>query len=224
MKRIITFTLIALLLVSCDFIADRYKNVPDPEVYFPDGQELKMATAIYEDKPRAIRSLIEEGIDLNHISKGGMTYLYYAMLNKNYEVMELLLKHGADPNIHSEFYTNPAYHKIGYGDDNGACLSYCGRRAYDIKYMKLLVKYGANVNDTTYISPLALSIDDELQGKEKVAFLVQHGANINLRVAGATVISSEANMILSLMWLHLYNNIMMRALILTVRMARWRRR
>ena len=103
-------------------MADRYKVVPDPDVYFPDGQELKMATAIYEDKPRAIRSLIEEGIDLNHISKGGMTYLYYAMLNKNYEVMELLLKHGADPNIHSEFYTNPAYHKIGYGDDNGACF------------------------------------------------------------------------------------------------------
>lgn len=176
-------------------MADRYKVVPDPDVYFPDGQELKMATAIYEDKPRAIRSLIEEGIDLNHISKGGMTYLYYAMLNKNYEVMELLLKHGADPNIHSKFYTSPAYPTIGYGDDNGICLAYCGRRAYDIKYMKLLVKYGANVNDTTYyISPLAYSIDDELQGKEKVAFLVQHGANINLRVAGATVISSEANM------------------------------
>ena len=177
-------------------MAKRYKVVPDPDVYFPDGQELKMATAIYEDKPRAIRSLIEEGIDLNHISKGGMTYLYYAMLNKNYDVMELLLKHGADPNIHSKFYTNPAYPKKGYGDDKhiGACLAYCGRRAYDIKYMKLLVKYGANVNDTTYISPLTGSIDDELQGKEKVAFLVQHGANINLRVAGATVISSEANL------------------------------
>ena len=177
-------------------MAKRYKVVPDPDVYFSDGQELKMATAIYEDKPRAIRSLIEEGIDLNHISKGGMTYLYYAMLNKNYEVMELLLKHGADPNIHSKFYTNPSYPKKGYGDDKhiGACLAYCGRRAYDIKYMKLLVKYGANVNDTTYISPLAGSIDDELQGKEKVAFLVQHGANINLRVAGATVISSEANL------------------------------
>ena len=100
------------------------------------------------------------------------------------------------PNIHSKFYTNPAYPNKGYGVDVhiGACLAYCGRRAYDIKYMKLLVKYGANVNDTTYISPLASSIDDELQGKEKVAFLVQHGANINLRVAGATVISSEANL------------------------------
>ena len=80
-------------------MAKRYKVVPDPDVYFSDGQELKMATAIYEDKPRAIRSLIEEGIDLNHISKGGMTYLYYAMLNHNYDVMELLLKHGTDPNI-----------------------------------------------------------------------------------------------------------------------------
>ena len=47
MKRLITFALIALLLVSCDFMAKRYKVVPDPDVYFPDGQELKMATAIY---------------------------------------------------------------------------------------------------------------------------------------------------------------------------------
>ncbi|WP_315024396.1 hypothetical protein [Alloprevotella tannerae] len=48
-------------------MAKRYKVVPDPDVYFPDGQELKMATAIYEDKPRAIRSLIEEGISVKAV-------------------------------------------------------------------------------------------------------------------------------------------------------------
>ena len=119
-------------------MAKRYKVVSDPDVYFPDGQELKMATAIYEDKPRAIRSLIEEGIDLNHISKGGMTYLYYAMLNKNYDVMELLLKHGADPNIHSKFYTNPAYPKKGYGDDKhiGACLAYLSTAKQNVLFLK----------------------------------------------------------------------------------------
>ena len=175
-------------------MAKRYKVVPDPEVYFPDGQELKMATAIYEDKPRAIRSLIEEGIDLNHISKGGMTYLYYAMLNKNYDVMELLLKHGADPNIHSKFYTNPAYPKKGYGDDKhiGACLAYCGRRAYDIKYMKLLVKYGANVNDTTSMNPIWATLRDKRQGREKIKYLVEQGLNLNYSQTGTPAICGQA--------------------------------
>ncbi|WP_315510180.1 ankyrin repeat domain-containing protein [Alloprevotella tannerae] len=175
-------------------MAKRYKVVPDPEVYFPDGQELKMATAIYEDKPRAIRSLIEEGIDLNHVSKGGMTYLYYAMLNKNYDVMELLLKHGADPNIHSKFYTNPAYPKKGYGDDKhiGACLAYCGRRAYDIKYMKLLVKYGANVNDTTSMNPIWATLRDKRQGREKIKYLVEQGLNLNYSQTGTPAICGQA--------------------------------
>ena len=95
MKKLVALALISLCLSSCNLIFNRYKHsAPEPEVYFPDGLELQMATAIYEDKPRVIRKLIKEGIDLNHVSKGGMTYLYYALLNHNYDVMELLLKHG----------------------------------------------------------------------------------------------------------------------------------
>ena len=195
MKKLVALALISLCLSSCNLIFNRYKHsAPKPEVYFPDGLELQMATAIYNDKPRAIQKLIKEGIDLNHVSKGGMTYLYYALLNHNYDVMELLLKHGADPNVHSEFYTNPEYHKKGYSDDKtyALCLQYSGYDDYDIKYMKLLIKYGANVNDTTSMNPIWATLRDKRQGREKIKYLVEQGLNLNNSQTGTPAICGQA--------------------------------
>ncbi|WP_454891335.1 ankyrin repeat domain-containing protein, partial [Alloprevotella tannerae] len=134
------------------------------------------------------------GIDLNHVSKGGMTYLYYAMLNHNYDVMELLLKHGADPNIRSVFYTKPNLHKRGYSDDKtyALCLQYSGYDDYDIKYMKLLIKYGANVNDTTSMNPIWATLRDKRQGREKIKYLVEQGLNLNNSQTGTPAICGQA--------------------------------
>ena len=66
-----------------------------------------MATAIYDGDLHSIQSMIDNGFDLNRIGRGGMTYLYYAMLTMNYDTMELLLKNGANPNMHSKFFTYP---------------------------------------------------------------------------------------------------------------------
>ena len=195
MKKFVALVLMSLCLSSCNLIFNRYKHsAPKPEVYFPDGLELQMATAIYEDKPRAIRKLIKEGVDLNHVSKGGMTYLYYAMLNHNYDVMELLLKHGADPNIRSVFYTKPNLHKRGYSDDKtyALCLQYSGYDDYDIKYMKLLIKYGANVNDTTSMNPIWATLRDKRQGREKIKYLVEQGLNLNNSQTGTPAICGQA--------------------------------
>ena len=167
---------------------------PEPQVYFPDGQELKMATAIYDGDTRSVQSMINDGVDLNRIGRGGMTYLFYAMLTINYDMMELLLKNGANPNIHSVFYTRPNLHKKGLSDDKstGVCLVYSGYRAYDIKYMKLLLKHGANINDTTYISPLSTAVRDQVQGKEKIKYLAEHGLNLNFSKSGTPVIGGQA--------------------------------
>lgn len=48
--------------------------------------------------------------------------------------------------------------------------------------MKLLIKYGANVNDTTYVSS---SADDKLQGKEKIKYLVV-SASLNFSLTGTS--------------------------------------
>ena len=172
-----------------------YKIIPpEPQVYFPDGQELKMATAIYDGDTRSVQSMINDGVDLNRISKGGMTYLYYAMLTMNYDMMELLLKNGANPNIHSDFYTRPDLHEKGLSDDKstGVCLEYSGYRAYDIKYMKLLLKYGANINDTTYDSPLSAAVRDKVQGKEKIKYLAEKGIDLNFSITNTPIICGQA--------------------------------
>ena len=196
MKKYIITIIILILLTSCSSMFKKsYKiKAPEPQSYFPTGKELKMATAIYDGDLHSIQSMIDNGFDLNRIGKGGMTYLYYAMLTMNYDTMELLLKNGANPNIHSKFFTDPNLHKKGQNDEQntGACLEYSGYPAYDIKYMKLLIKYGANVNDTTYISPLSSAIRDKNQGKEKIKYLVEHGINLNYSITKTSVVCSQA--------------------------------
>ena len=196
MKKYIITIIILILLTSCSSMFKKsYKiKAPEPQSYFPTGKELKMATAIYDGDLHSIQSMIDNGFDLNRIGKGGMTYLYYAMLTMNYDTMELLLKNGANPNIHSKFFTDPDLHKKGQNDEQntGVCLEYSGYPAYDIKYMKLLIKYGANVNDTTYISPLSSAIRDKNQGKEKIKYLVEHGINLNFSITNTSVACSQA--------------------------------
>ena len=208
MKKQIITILILMLLTSCSSMFKKsYKiKAPEPQLYFTTGEELKMATAIYDGDLHSIQSMINNGFDLNRIGRGGMTYLYYAMLTMNYDTMELLLKNGANPNIHSKFFTDPNLHKKGQNDEQntGVCLEYSGYPAYDIKYMKLLIKYGANVNDTTYISPLSSSVRDKSQGKEKIKYLVEHGINLNFSMTKTSVVCSQGtiynwNMVLFLL-------------------------
>ena len=98
------------------------------------------------------------------------------------------------PNIHSVFYTNPDLHKKGLSDDKstGVCLVYSGYRAYDIKYMKMLVKYRANINDTTYISPLSIAVQDKVQGKEKIKYLAEKGIDLNYSITNTPIICGQA--------------------------------
>lgn len=46
-----------------------------------------------------VRSLIQSGVDINAVDDDGDTALYYAVSNASQGVVELLLKHGANPNI-----------------------------------------------------------------------------------------------------------------------------
>ena len=163
---------------------------PAPYVYFPEKQEQEMAAAIYNGNRDSVRLLIRKGIDLNKPGSGGMTYLFYAMQMIDYDMVKLLLENGADPNVHSEFYRNPELHKKGKSDilDEETPLEYSGLGAFDIKFMKLLIEHGANVNDTTIISPLSTSCSVQRQGREKIRYLVEHGADINY---GSTPIIGE---------------------------------
>ena len=50
-------------------------------------------------------------MDINKLSGGGMTYLYFALMRKEYDIMKLLLENGANPNIVNNFYSKPGSKK-----------------------------------------------------------------------------------------------------------------
>lgn len=170
MRHIILF-FISIFLTSCSFmINEKRANGPLPTDYFSKGIELEMASAIYNNNLDSVRLLIKEGVDINKLSEGGMTYLYFALMRKEYDIMKLLLENGANPNIANNFYSKPGYQKEGYSEEKelGVCLETSGDPYYEIKYMKLLIEYGANVNDTIGITPLEASCHDNSQSKEKL--------------------------------------------------------
>ena len=58
--------------------------------------------------------------------------------------------------------------------------------------MKLLLKYGANINDTTYISPLSIAVQDQVQGKEKIKYLAEQGIDLNFSITNTPIICGQA--------------------------------
>ena len=75
MVKLIILVFISMFLTSCSFMVKEKKtSTPLPTDYFSKGKELEMASAIYNNNLDSVRLLIQEGVDINKLSGGGMTY------------------------------------------------------------------------------------------------------------------------------------------------------
>ena len=151
MKRIILIlNLVIMSLFSCTFgPPSRFA----PEIDF-SGQELPIAEAIYERDKSKLKTLLDrKTTDLNKPAKSGMTYLVYAVLCDNYKIVQLLLENGADPNIVAPYVrlhsASPEYleklPKYEKEPLNMLPLEVATQGESDLKLIKLLVKYGADI-------------------------------------------------------------------------------
>ena len=105
---------------------------------------------------------IEAGEDVNEHYKN-RTPLFHAIYNSDIEALEVLLQAGADPNIIDE---HGLYTPLSMGN---------------LKFAKMLVRYGADVNFQHNKSETALMVAaKECNNFEHVRFLLEHGANPNL--------------------------------------------
>jgi ankyrin repeat protein len=149
-----------------------------PEHYFA-GTELPIACAIYTDDKSELKRLLKQNtVDINKPGKeGGYTFLYYAIELRNYSLTEILLENGADPNVLSPITYIPGAGKQSEPDYD-SCIRLVCYDQYHIKYLKLLVKYGANINENRTASPLSKSIS--FDQKDKIEFLLKNGADVNL--------------------------------------------
>ncbi len=128
--------------------------------------------AVELNRPDIVTLLLAKGANINAVDKQGMTALqrFFCYKNRNLQILEALLKKGADPNIQSE--------------KKGPLLHYASHEA-----TSLLIDYKAHVDalDKEGHSALYAAIQKnavEAEALEKVKVLLQAGANPNLAKEG----------------------------------------
>ena len=161
-------------------------NSEAPYKRFFSEKEYPIIEAIHNQDKDKILEMMRQGWKVNSMGKHGMSYLLYAIWEDNYRMTEFLLEHGADPNFVS------AYWEVS---PNGAVPMLPLERVcydkYGMNYMKLLLKHGANPNDTRAQLPLfAAALNND---KRKIEYLLEHGADINqFNKSKETVITDQS--------------------------------
>ncbi|NLY75355.1 MAG: ankyrin repeat domain-containing protein [Firmicutes bacterium] len=197
MSKIMKTVLLVLVALICSYQVNikaaskgEYR-ITDIRIY-KDTPTWKLALAVKRQDTKSIEKIAEkEPYLLNYQDpKYGATLLLWAVGTERYRSAEALLKCGADPDIASTGNTT-------YGGDTpllvASGFSWVDRRAKkDPKFVKLLLKYGAdpnkpyagfNIPESKSLtepgtSPLMQSIGC---GIEKMKALVEAGADINYK-------------------------------------------
>lgn len=73
-----------------------HKSLQSSYYHIYDGLEPPLALAIRLGRTDMARRLIEAGLGINHPGRNGKTPLHYAIEHRNIELIEYLLRHGAD--------------------------------------------------------------------------------------------------------------------------------
>jgi hypothetical protein len=167
--------LLFILLIGCDM--DINDKIYIPGKYF-EGTELPIACAIHDNDRSELKKLLKQNVtDINKPGKEGYTFLLYSIRKQKYNMVKILLENGADPNVLSPITYVPGAGRPSTPNITSCIQTVCYSK-YHIKYLKLLVAYGANVNENRVGTPLFRAImSDE---KDKIDFLLENGANINI--------------------------------------------
>lgn len=135
------------------------------------------------DQVEDVRSLIAMGADVNAHDPMDATPLSYAVRSGSRKrghvpVLQLLLQHGANPNVSVSCRLTPLMYAVERGD---------------VKAVELLLAHKANVNATTHEGHTALMGASILGSTEIVSLLLKHGADVNAKTRdGQTALTLAA--------------------------------
>ena len=131
-----------------------------------------------------VEYLINKGANINDKANGGATALIFAFFTcikdeqKNFEIVKLLLEHGADVNIKGE-YGSPILYACKY---------------WNAKVLKLLIEYGANVYEKDYNGKTLLSLSYERGDKDIINMLKKYEKKVS--VVSDVTLERERNIFL----------------------------
>jgi hypothetical protein len=104
---------------------------------FPDDID-RLTVAVTNGNLDLVKSLVENGVDVNKLDNDMYTPLFYAVENNQYEIAEYLLEHGADPN---------ADYTVTLGPGQSVPIIDVALYHDNIEMIDLLLKYGAYQNN-----------------------------------------------------------------------------
>ena len=134
---------------------------------------------MFVSSPEIAETLIQAGADVNAKDRSGGTAIMGAAANNLTELVNLLLKYGADVNIKAEYY-----------GDYTALINAANIGSTEI--VKALLKAGANVNAKTNFAATAL-IEGAHQSVELIHALLRAGADVNAKnIFGVTALMGAA--------------------------------
>lgn len=129
------------------------------------AQTALLMKGIQENNLTAIHTALQNGADVNASDADGDPVLINAALYGSAECLGVLLQQKANPNARNKFGQTPLM----------LCTS-------NLEKMKLLLQYGAHINDTSRSGNNALLIACSGSGMyENVRWLLDNGANINAK-------------------------------------------
>ena len=159
--------------------------------------EIELHEASANNNILAVEILLKnKDIDVNLSNILGLTPLTHASKSGYKEIVELLLKAGADPNKLDQLYITPLMNACANGHTdiveilikNGASINLsncnsetplhyaCSENYFDI--IKILIENGADVNAKTDTNVTPLMYSCQKSNFEAVKFLIEHNANI----------------------------------------------
>ena len=182
MKAMIILLVFSCLLFSCSNNS-REKSVDSSELsnidyrLFQNTPAWELAKAVQEEDMDNFDKIISENPQIINYqeSKYGNTLLMLTIINQQLKPFKALLKKGAAVNTHNTF------------DGTSPLIEACSSKYYNIIFTKILIEYGANINDietgkrrqenSTRLTPLMAA--SKTGNLDLVRFLVSNGADVN---------------------------------------------
>ena len=179
----------------------------NPNTVTPSGQTPLM-TAARSGSVEAAKALVSHGANVNAAETArGQTALMWAAANRHASVVRALLEAGADINARSR--TSRVRVIVGGEgatevETGGSTALFFAARSGDVESAKLLVKAGANVNETTPDRNSVLAFAAHSGHREFTRFLLESGADPNAEGGGytalhAAVLRGDADLVKALL-------------------------
>ena len=168
----------------------KIKSNPNHICNEDDGRTYAMQALVDGFKDVVYKLLENNKIDISSKDKDGRSLMHYAVMDKNKELIELLLEKGADINLRDKkgktpinlFFTdkdyydetsNLAFNNYSKNSNDNTKSSEGGKPELDLEFAEWIIKKGADVNIADSKGNIPLHMAVKYNGISTVSFLLQ---------------------------------------------------